>query len=56
MALGCLDPPGLTAQFLDCGGFSNAHRSGIPHGGAFDLKQATWAWRNALADAHDPAG
>ena len=28
-ALGCLDAPGLTAQFLDCGGFSNAYRSGI---------------------------
>jgi predicted acyl esterase len=28
-ALGCLDPPGLAAQFLDCGGFSNAYRSGI---------------------------
>ena len=41
MALGCLDPPGLAAQFLDCGGFSNAYRSGIRHGGAFDLKQAT---------------
>src|SRR5438128_8009020 len=53
MALGCLDPPGLAAQFLDCGGFSNAYRSGIRHGGAFDLKQATWAWRNALADARD---
>jgi len=47
-ALGCLDPPGLAAQFLDCGGFSNAYRSGIRHGGAFDLKQATWAYRNAL--------
>jgi putative CocE/NonD family hydrolase len=33
MALGCLDPPGLAAQFLDCGGFSNAYRSGIRHGG-----------------------
>ena len=44
MALGCLDPPGLAAQFLDCGGFSNAYRSGIRHGGAFDLKQATWAY------------
>ena len=31
-ALGCLDPPGLAAQFLDCGGFSNAYRSGIRHG------------------------
>src|SRR6266404_6218649 len=55
MALGALDPPGLAAQFLDCGGFSNAYRSGIRHGGAFDLKQATWAYRNALADARDPA-
>ena len=54
-ALGCLDPLGLAAQFLDCGGFSNAYRSGIRHGGAFDLKQATWAYRNALADARDPA-
>jgi putative CocE/NonD family hydrolase len=55
MALGCLDPPGLAAQYLDCGGFSNAYRSGIRHGGAFDLKQATWAYRNALADARDSA-
>jgi predicted acyl esterase len=53
--LGCLDPSGLAAQFIDCGGFSNAYRSGIRHGGAFDLKHATWAWRNALADARDPA-
>jgi uncharacterized protein len=55
MALGCLGAPGLAAQFLDCGGFSNAYRSGIRHGGAFDLKQATWAYRNALADARDPS-
>lgn len=54
-ALGCLDPVGLAAQFLDCGGFSNAYRSGIRHDGAFDLKQATWAYNNALADAQDPA-
>src|SRR5436190_5400189 len=54
MALGCLGAPGLAAQFIDCGGFSNAYRSGIRHGGAFDLKQATWAYRNALADARDP--
>ena len=54
-ALGCLGPAGLAAQFLDCGGFSNAYRSGIRHGGAFDLKQATWAYNNALADARDPA-
>lgn len=53
-ALACLDPPGLAGQFLDCGGFSNAYRSGIRQGGAFDLKQATWAYNNALADARDP--
>ena len=47
-ALGCLDPPGLVAQVLDCGGFSDAWRSGIRQSGAFELKQATWAFRNAL--------
>ena len=46
-ALGCLDPPGLVAQVLDCGGFSNSWRSGIRQSGAFELKQATWAFRNA---------
>ncbi len=53
-ALGCLDPPGLAAQFLDCGGFSNAYHGGIRHDGAFDLKQTTRAYNNALADAKDP--
>ncbi|HKU96773.1 MAG TPA: CocE/NonD family hydrolase, partial [Vineibacter sp.] len=47
-ALACLDPPGLAAMFLDSGGFSNAYRSGIRQGGAFELKQATWAFNNAL--------
>ena len=47
-ALGCLDPPGLVAQVLDCGGFVNAWRSGIRQSGAFELKQATWAFKNAL--------
>src|SRR6202162_3008719 len=46
MALGCLDAPGLAAQFIDCGGFSNAYRSGIRHGGAFALYAATWAYRD----------
>ena len=35
-------------MFLDCGGFSNAFRGGIRHGGAFELKQATWAHKQAL--------
>ena len=47
-ALGCLDPPGLVAQVLDCGGFVNAWQSGIRQSGAFELKQATWAFKNAL--------
>ena len=47
-ALGCLDPPGLVAQVLDCGGFANSWKSGIRQSGAFELKQATWAFSNAL--------
>jgi putative CocE/NonD family hydrolase len=46
-ALGCLDPPGLACQFLDSGGFSNAYLAGIRQGGAFELKQATWALKQA---------
>jgi putative CocE/NonD family hydrolase len=43
-SLGCLNPPGLAAQVLDSGGFSNAWQGGIRRGGAFELKQATWAF------------
>ncbi|EHM02452.1 hydrolase CocE/NonD family protein [Acetobacteraceae bacterium AT-5844] len=43
-ALGCLNPPGLAAQILDSGGFSDAWQGGIRRGGAFELKQATWAF------------
>src|SRR5580658_10390873 len=46
-ALGCLDPPGLVAQVLDCGGFANSWTGGIRQFGAFELKQATWAHRQA---------
>lgn len=47
-ALACLNPPGLACMFLDSGGFSNAYQGGIRQGGAFELKQATWAYRQAL--------
>lgn len=47
-ALGCLDPPGLVAQILDSGGFANAWEGGIRQGGCFELKQATWAHKQAL--------
>ncbi|HEV2675674.1 MAG TPA: CocE/NonD family hydrolase [Aliidongia sp.] len=46
-ALACLAPPALAAMVLDCGGFSNAYRCGIRQGGAFELKQATWAFNQA---------
>ena len=56
-ALGCLAPPGLAAQVLDSGGFSNAWNGGIRRGGAFELKQATWAFnqgRQAPETLADP--
>ena len=42
------NPPGLKAMYIDCGGFSNAYQGGIRQGGAFELKQVTWAYNNAL--------
>ena len=57
MAAACLAPPALACMVLDSGGFSNAYTCGIRQGGAFELKQATWAWNQAkesrLAE-HDP--
>ena len=56
-ALGCLDPPGLVAQVLECGGFSDAWASGVRQGGAFELRQAAWAFHQAIqspAAAADP--
>lgn len=47
LAMACLHPPGLSSMVLDSGGFSNAFQCGIRQGGAFELKQATWAWRQA---------
>lgn len=46
-ALAALNPPGLAAMVLDSGGFSNAYQGGIRQGGAFELKQATWAYKEA---------
>jgi len=47
-SLACLDPPGLVAQVVDSGGFSDSYQGGIRFGGAFDLKQVTWAYKQAL--------
>jgi uncharacterized protein len=49
-ALASLGAPGVMAMFLDSGGFSNAYQGGIRQGGAFELKQVTWAMR-AAADS-----
>jgi hypothetical protein len=46
-ALGALNPPGLAAQWIDSGGFASAFHAGIRQGGAFELKQATWALKHA---------
>lgn len=47
-ALACAGAPGIAAMFLDSGGFANAYQDGIRQGGAFELKQLTWAYRAAL--------
>ena len=57
-ALGSAGAPGVAAMFLDSGGFSNAYQDGIRQGGAFELKQATWAFNQALESPElqrDPA-
>ena len=56
-ALASAGAPGVAAMFLDSGGFSNSYQGGIRQGGTFELKQATWAYRNALVSpevAGDP--
>jgi putative CocE/NonD family hydrolase len=56
-ALACTNPPGVAAMFLDSGGFANAYQDGIRQGGAFELKQVTWAYRAAFESptvANDP--
>jgi len=46
-ALATLNAPGLTCMVLDSGGFSSAFTCGIRQGGAFELKQATWAYNQS---------
>lgn len=47
-ALASAGAPGVVAMFMDSGGFSNAYQGGIRQGGAYELKQATWAYNQAL--------
>ncbi len=56
-ALGSAGAPGVAAMFIDSGGFANAYQGGIRQGGAFELKQVTWAWSAAQESpqvANDP--
>jgi len=47
-ALASVGAPGIAALFLDSGGFANAYQGGIRQGGAFELKQVTWAYNLAF--------
>jgi putative CocE/NonD family hydrolase len=47
MAAACMNPPGLVCMVIDSGGFANSYQCGIRQGGAFELKQATWAVNQA---------
>ena len=47
-ALASAAAPGVRAMFLDSGGFANAYQGGIRQGGAFELKQVTWAFSEGL--------
>ena len=56
-ALGCAGAPGVAAMVVDCGAFANAYQGGIRQGGAFELKQVTWALPAAIESpelANDP--
>lgn len=41
-------PSGLCGMVLDSGGFFDAYQCGVRQGGAFEMKQATWAYKQAL--------
>lgn len=58
LAAAAVGAPALAAMCLDSGGFFDAHASGIRRGGAFEMKQATWAYTHAQRTAQargDPA-
>ncbi len=47
-AAACLNPPTLACMWLDSGGFSNAFLNACRNGGAFELRQLTWAYKEAF--------
>jgi putative CocE/NonD family hydrolase len=46
-ALASLGPRFLAGMFMDCGGFASAYEAGCRQGGAFEMKQVTWALKHA---------
>jgi putative CocE/NonD family hydrolase len=50
-ALATSRPKGLACMYIDSGGFSSAYHNGIRRGGAFEMKQVTWAHKQALKAA-----
>ena len=55
-AAACLNPPALAAMWLDSGGFASAYQSGCRNGGAFELRQLTWAYKEAVESREAYAG
>ncbi len=47
-AAASLNPPNLGCMWLDSGGFSNAFLNACRNGGAFELRQLTWAYKEAV--------
>ena len=47
-AMASTDPPFLGAMIMDSGAFSNAYMCSCRHNGAFELRQVTWAFNQAL--------
>ncbi|WP_298344560.1 CocE/NonD family hydrolase [Ferrimicrobium sp.] len=45
-ALASLAPRFLAGMFMDCGGFASAYEAGCRQGGAFEMKQVTWALKH----------
>jgi putative CocE/NonD family hydrolase len=46
-SMACLNPPHLACMFQDSGGFFNAYLNACRTWGAFELRQATWAFTQA---------
>ena len=56
-AMAAMNPPHLATMFINSGAFSNAFMSSCRHNGAFELRQVTWAFNQALLSkeaASDP--